>query len=79
MNRTPSMRRRHHAAQQQQDRWVFLLLACSAFAALLFVDSGEEQEPVITSQAHRDWVAELCTRTTDEAEIRQCKKFLEAK
>lgn len=77
MNRTPSMRRRYEAAQQ--DRWIFPLLACAAIAVVLFVDGGEEQEPVITSQEHREWVAELCTRTTDEAAIRQCKRFLEGK
>lgn len=77
MNRTSSMRRRYEAAQQ--DRWIFPFLACAAIAVVLFVDGGEEQEPVITSQAHRDWVADLCSHTTDEAAIRQCKKFLEAK
>lgn len=77
MNRTPSMRRRYEAAQQ--DRWIFPFFALCAFAVVLFVEGGEEIEPVITSEAHREWVADLCSRTTDEAALKQCKKFLEAK
>lgn len=77
MNRTPSMRRRYEAAQQ--DRWIFPILACAALSVLLFIDGGEEIEPAVTSQAHREWVAELCSRTTDEAALKQCAKFLEGR
>lgn len=75
MNREQQMMaRRRQAAHSKEDRFC-IALGVFSLLAVAIVPPGEEQAPVIRTEAHRAWVAEQCTRAQTETEARQCAAF----